>query len=77
MAAIVGPVICGGAAEKIGFRLSFRAALLLEGIAVGILSFAKNLVAVGLATVILGIFTTDVVPLSLGRIHDILAQGGA
>jgi predicted MFS family arabinose efflux permease len=72
IAAIVGPVICGGAADKIGFRLSFRAALLLEVIAVGILSFAKNLVAVGIATVILGIFTTGVVPLGLGRIHDIL-----
>jgi hypothetical protein len=30
------------------------------------------LVAVGIATVLLGIFTTGVVPLSLGRIHDIL-----
>jgi len=72
IAAIVGPVMCGGAADKIGFRLSFRAALLLQGIAVGILSFVKNLVAVGIATVLLGIFTTGVVPLSLGKIHDIL-----
>ena len=72
IAAIVGPVMCGGAADKIGFRLSFRAALLLQGIAVGILSLVKNLVAVGIATVLLGIFTTGVVPLSLGRIHDIL-----
>jgi hypothetical protein len=31
IAAIVGPVICGCAADKIGFRLSFRAALLLQG----------------------------------------------
>jgi predicted MFS family arabinose efflux permease len=77
IAAIVGPVICGCAADKIGFRLSFRAALLLQGIAVGILSVAKNLVAVGIATVLLGIFTTGVVPLSLGRIHDILPHSHA
>jgi len=70
IAAIVGPVMCGGAADKIGFRLSFRAALLLQGVAVGILSFVKNLVAVGIVTALLEIFTTGVVPLSLGRIRD-------
>jgi MFS family permease len=72
LAAIVGPVVCGHIADRIGFRPAYRVALLLQVAAVGTLAITGNPIAIGIATVLIGIFTPGIVPLVLGRIHDIL-----
>jgi predicted MFS family arabinose efflux permease len=74
VAAVAGPVLCGYAGDKIGFGRAYRSATLLQAIAGAVLAFTANPVAIGAATVILGIFTPGVVPLMLGRIHEILSH---
>ncbi|WP_454827046.1 YbfB/YjiJ family MFS transporter [Paraburkholderia xenovorans] len=72
LAAIVGPVICGNIADRIGFGKAYRAGLLLQAAAVALLAFSGNPVALAVSTVILGIFTPGIVPLVLGRIHELV-----
>ncbi|WP_207001876.1 YbfB/YjiJ family MFS transporter [Trinickia mobilis] len=72
LAAIAGPVICGNAGDRIGFANAYRAGLALQAVAVAILAFSGNPVLLGVATVILGIFTPAIVPLVLGRIHELV-----
>jgi len=71
-AAIVGPLLCGSAGDRIGFRRAYRLALLLQAVAVAILAATSNPAWVAVSTVILGIFTPGVVPLLLGSIHEVL-----
>lgn len=77
IAAITGPVLCGFAADRIGFRSSYRIALLLQGVAGLLLATSSNAVALIVATVILGIFTPGIVPLVLGRTQDIVRHDHA
>ncbi|SEE99678.1 Predicted arabinose efflux permease, MFS family [Burkholderia sp. WP9] len=72
LAAIVGPVICGNVADRIGFGKAYRVGLLLQAAAVALLAFSGSAVALAVSTVILGIFTPGVVPLVLGRIHELV-----
>ncbi|HEY4345720.1 MAG TPA: YbfB/YjiJ family MFS transporter [Parvibaculum sp.] len=72
LAATVGPVLSGYVADKIGFGRGYRAALLSQAIAVAVLAATENPYAIGVATVILGIFTPGIVALVLGRIQEIL-----
>jgi predicted MFS family arabinose efflux permease len=82
MAAIAGPIICGQAADRIGFRAAWRLALLLQALAVTLLAVSSHAWAVLTATLVLGAFTPGIVPLALGRIqelvpHDHLEQRAA
>ncbi|MBB5511038.1 MFS family permease [Paraburkholderia sp. JPY681] len=71
-AAIVGPVICGNMGDRIGFRAAYRAGLAMQGAAAAILAMTGNPALIGVATVILGVFTPGIVPLVLGRIHELV-----
>ncbi len=72
LAAIVGPVICGNVADRIGFGKTYRIGLLLQAAAVAMLALSGGTLALIVATVILGIFTPGIVPLTLGRIHELV-----
>jgi predicted MFS family arabinose efflux permease len=72
LAAVAGPVLCGAAGDRIGFGRAYRATLLLLAIAGAVLAVTANPIAIGAATVVLGLFTPGGVPLMLGRIHEIL-----
>ena len=72
LAAIAGPLICGNAGDRIGFGNAYRWGLALQAVAVALLAFSGNPVLIGIATVILGIFTPGIVPLVLGRIHELV-----
>ncbi|MDH2434085.1 YbfB/YjiJ family MFS transporter [Pokkaliibacter sp. MBI-7] len=72
LAAIVGPVICGQTADHIGFRTAYRLALLLQLMAAALLAFSQSNLSLIVATVILGAFTPGIVPLVLGRIHELI-----
>lgn len=72
VAAIAGPVVCGNVADRIGFGPAYRIALLLQAIAVATLALSGNPMFIGIATVVLGIFTPGIVPLVLGRIHEMV-----
>lgn len=72
LAAIVGPVISGNVADRIGFGKAYRVALFLQAIAVALLALSDSAWALVTATVILGVFTAGIVPLVLGRIHELV-----
>ncbi|WP_322071782.1 YbfB/YjiJ family MFS transporter [Paraburkholderia bannensis] len=72
VAAIAGPIVCGQVADRIGFRLTWRFALLAQAVAVALLATSSHMAAILTATVILGAFTPGVVPLALGRIHELV-----
>jgi len=77
VAAIAGPVLCGNVADRIGFRAAYRIALALQALAAGLLALSGNGVLIGVATVILGVFTPGIVPLVLGRIHEMVPHDHA
>ncbi|SPA31204.1 conserved membrane hypothetical protein [Cupriavidus taiwanensis] len=80
--AIAGPLVCGFAGDRIGFRAAYRGALLLQGLATAVLALSGHPVAIGVAAVVLGAFTPGIAPLGLGAIqetlpHDPVAQRAA
>jgi len=72
IAAIAGPLICGNVADLIGFGNAYRIALFLQAAAVALLALSGSTLALLTTTVILGVFTPGIVPLVLGRIHELV-----
>lgn len=72
LAGIAGPLATGYVSGRMGYRRTYRVALLLQIIALGLLAFTKSLFALGVSTVILGVFTVGVVQVVLGRVQDML-----
>ncbi|MEI7292919.1 YbfB/YjiJ family MFS transporter [Paraburkholderia tropica] len=72
MAAIAGPIVCGQLADRIGFKLAWRFALAIQTFAVALLAVSSHTAAILVATLILGALTPGVVPLALGRIHELV-----
>lgn len=72
LAAIAGPLIAGNVAHRIGYGKAYRVALLLQAVAVAMIALSGNAWVLTLSTVILGVFTPGIVPLALGRIHELV-----
>lgn len=70
--AIIGPVSYGFLADKLGARLSIRLVLVVQAIAVGLLSISSSFTALALLAVILGSFPPGIVPLALARVHEMI-----
>jgi predicted MFS family arabinose efflux permease len=74
LGAIIGPVSYGFLADKLGARLSIRLVLVVQAIAVGLLSISSSFTALALLAVILGSFPPGIVPLALARVHELIPQ---
>lgn len=72
LGAAAGPAIAGLAADRIGFSSALRLALLLQAMAVGLPLVSNAPIALCVSAAIMGAFTPGVVPLVLGRVHDLL-----
>ncbi|MEP4730967.1 YbfB/YjiJ family MFS transporter [Parvibaculum sp.] len=72
LAAIAGPVVSGYVSDRIGSGRAYGIALFAQTVAVAAIALSGNLIAIGIATAILGILTPGMVVLVLGRIHEIL-----
>ncbi|CAI8920478.1 MULTISPECIES: YbfB/YjiJ family MFS transporter [unclassified Pseudomonas] len=70
--AIIGPVSYGFLADKLGARLSIRLVLVVQALAVGLLSISSSFTALALLAVILGSFPPGIVPLALARVHELI-----
>jgi predicted MFS family arabinose efflux permease len=77
VAAIAGPPLCGLIADRIGFRLAYRGAMLLQGLAVALLAVSGHALVIAVATVMLGVFTPGIAPLALGRIQELIPHDPA
>jgi predicted MFS family arabinose efflux permease len=72
LGAIIGPVSYGFLADKLGARLSIRLVLVVQAIAMGLLSIASSFTALAVLAVILGSFPPGIVPLALARVHELI-----
>jgi predicted MFS family arabinose efflux permease len=71
LGAMVGPVLAGSIADRIGFRLTLRIAFLVQAIAVGVLVVDTNPISLIVSSIIVGAFVPGIVPLMLGRVHEL------
>jgi predicted MFS family arabinose efflux permease len=70
--AIAGPMLYGMLADRIGPARTGRLALLLQAIVIGVMMLSTNFIVLIAATVVVGSFPPGIVPIVLGRIHQIL-----
>ncbi|WP_338585962.1 YbfB/YjiJ family MFS transporter [Pseudomonas sp. MAG733B] len=72
--AILGPVSYGFLADRLGAQMSIRLVLLVQAIALGLLSICSAFAALALLAVILGSFPPGIVPLGLARVHELVSE---
>lgn len=71
LGAMAGPVLAGYTADRIGFKVTLRIAFLVQAIAVGVLVADTNATSLIVSSIIVGAFVPGIVPLTLGRIHEL------
>jgi predicted MFS family arabinose efflux permease len=71
-AAIAGPVLLGSVADRIGFHPTLRALFVLDAGALVLLALTSHPAALVLSFVILGASVPGVVPLAVGRVHELV-----
>ena len=72
LGAIVGPLLSGHLADRTGFSPALRLAYLIEAVAVALPAFASGPFWLIISSVVVGAFTPGIVPLVLGRLHELL-----
>ncbi len=77
LSAAVGPVVTGHIADRIGFHRALRLAFVTEAVAVGILAVSPGTIALAISCIIVGAFVPGIVPLVLGRVHELTAGNAA
>jgi predicted MFS family arabinose efflux permease len=69
--AIVGPVLAGRLADAIGFGAALRVAYVVQALAVAVLAAATGSAVLVVSSLVVGAFTPGIVPLVLGRLHEL------
>jgi predicted MFS family arabinose efflux permease len=72
LGAIVGPLLTGHLADRAGFGPALRAAFLIQAVAVALPALSTAPAVLIVSSVIVGGFTPGIVPLVLGRIHELI-----
>lgn len=75
--ATVGPLLTGHLADRAGFAPAIRLSFLVQGVAVLLPTLSSAPPAMIVSSVIVGAFTPGIVPLVLGRIHELLPHSAA
>jgi predicted MFS family arabinose efflux permease len=70
--ATVGPLLTGHLADRAGFAPALRVAFLIEAIAILLPALSSAPAAMIVSSLLVGGFTPGIVPLVLGRIHELL-----
>ena len=74
--AIAGPVLAGHLADRIGFRSALRLAYVVQAVAVAALAATTGTGVLIVSSLVVGAFTPGIVPIVLGRIHELADDGG-
>ena len=72
LGAVAGPILAGCAADRIGFRSALRLAFLLQALAIALVVLTDHPVALVASSAIVGAAVPGVVPLALGRVHELV-----
>jgi len=75
--ATVGPLLTGHLADRAGFGPALRVAFLIEAAAILLPALSPAPAAMIVSSVVVGGFTPGIVPLVLGRIHELLPHSSA
>jgi predicted MFS family arabinose efflux permease len=74
LGAMVGPLLSGHLADRAGFGPALRLAYFLQALAVALPALGLGTVALMVSSFVVGAFTPGIVPLVLGRVHELLAH---
>ncbi|QPF88241.1 YbfB/YjiJ family MFS transporter [Bradyrhizobium genosp. L] len=77
LGAVVGPLLSGHLADRAGFAAALRAAFLIEAVAVAIPAVSASPAALIVSSIVVGGFTPGIVPLVIGRIHELIPHSAA
>lgn len=72
LGAIAGPMLYGALADRIGPAMTSRLALLLQAVALCVMMMSHQHAVLMLATFVVGTFPPGIVPITLGRLHQLL-----
>jgi len=75
--AIAGPMIYGALADRIGPALTSHLALWLQAAAMGVMILSQQHIVLMLAVFVVGTFPPGIVPITLGRLHQLLHHDAA
>jgi MFS family permease len=75
--ATVGPLLTGHLADRAGFRPALRVSFLVEAIAILLPVFSSAPATLIISSTVIGGFTPGIVPLVLGRIHELLPHSNS
>ncbi len=77
LGAIVGPLLAGHLADRAGFGPALRLAYLIVALAVAALALSTATPVLVVSSVVVGGFTPGIVPLVLGRVHELVPHDAA
>jgi len=77
LGAIIGPLLTGHLADRSGFGPALRVAFVIEAIAILLPALSTAPATLIVSSIIVGGFTPGIVPLVLGRIHELLPHSSA
>lgn len=76
LGAVVGPLAAGRLADRIGFAVALRLAFLAQAACIALPVLSTHTVALGASSFLVGAFVPGVVPLALGRVHELVGGEG-
>jgi predicted MFS family arabinose efflux permease len=77
LGAVVGPVLSGHLADRTGFGPALRLAFFVQGVAVLLPALGTGAPGLIVSSFVIGAFTPGIVPLVLGRVHELLPHDAA
>jgi len=72
--ALFGSLIAGRVADRIGFTAAMRLALLFQAVAILLPGVTDAPLALAASSLVVGAFVPGIVPLTLGRVHELAAH---
>lgn len=75
LGAVAGPLLTGHLADRAGFRPALRVAFLVQAVAAALPAVTTAPAALIVSCIVIGGFTPGIVPLVLGRIHELIPHG--
>jgi predicted MFS family arabinose efflux permease len=72
LGAMIGPLMAGQLADRIGFRAAMRIALVLQATAIGLLVVTSGTIMVAVSSLVAGAFTPGISSLMLGRVYELV-----
>jgi predicted MFS family arabinose efflux permease len=72
LGAIAGPMLMGAIADRAGFRRTLRLSFIVQAAAVALIAITDRSAALIVSSVTVGLFVPGVVPVVLGRMHELV-----